>query len=233
MNLKNNDRKWLLPVGSVLVAAIIVVAAWYGVGALRADSDVETISVVSFSMAALYSTLEDLTEDADAVILGTVREIAQTGISRGKEGNGTANPHSLYEIEVLESFKGDASGAIYVSRTDPSFLENTVSIRDVPLTKPQAGETVVLYLHRMSADIEPTITMTDTTYVLLSFDNGVFDVSGAGPVGPVGRVNDAAEILPRSIHNEMFTAGSLFTAADIRQAIEPDSGADGPVGNTN
>ena len=134
MNIRNNYIKWLLPVGSVLAAAIIVVAAWHGVGALRAapNPDVEKITVVSFSMGALYSTLEDLTEDSDAVILGTVREIAQTGISRGKEGDGTAIPYSLYEVEVVEAFKGEVSETIYVSRTDPSFLEDTVSFHGVP-----------------------------------------------------------------------------------------------------
>ena len=201
-------------------------AAWYGVGALRAapNPDVEKITVVSFSMGALYSTLEDLTEDSDAVILGTVREIAQTGISRGKEGDGTAIPYSLYEVEVVEAFKGEVSETIYVSRTDPSFLEDTVSFHGVPLTKLQRDETVVLYLHRMSADIEPTITLTDTIYVPLSFDNGVFDVTATGPVGAVGMVNDDTEVRPRGISHSMFAEGSVFKAADIRQAIEPDSG---------
>ncbi len=191
---------------------------------MREDADVEEIKVLSFSMVALYSTLEDLTEDADAVVLGTVEEITQIGISRGMEGDGSSIPYTLYEVGVLETIKGDVGQTIYVSRTDPAFLADTVSFGKAPLTRLNVGETVVLYLHEISADIEPTITLTGTIYVPLSFDNGVFDVAGEGPAGAVGRVNDTAEILPRGIHYDMFTDGDTFTAADVRQAVGLDPG---------
>ena len=194
--------------------------------------DVYDIKVVSFSMD-VYSSLEGLTGAADVVVLGTVMSVAGSGLSRGKEGDGSPIPYTLYELEVHETFKGDASGTIYVPRTDPSYLEDSVSFHDAPLTKLVPGETVILYLDSMSADIEPTITIADTIYVPLGFDNGVFDITASGPSGPVGTVDDDTKVHPRGVSPSMFAKGTVFTAADIRQAIEPDSGEEGPVGSTN
>ena len=62
-----------------------------------------------------------------------------------------------------------------------------------------------------------------TRYRPIVFDNGVFDVE----------VVDGDTILrPRGIHPDMFTAGTTFTMAEIRKAIEPASDKAGPVGST-
>ena len=100
----------------------------------------------------------------------------------------------------------------------------------MPTTKLNVGETVALYLHQNPASLAPTITVTDTVYVPVSLDNGVFDVEATGAVG---RVDDDVVIRPRAIREDMFAEGTTFTAAEIRQAIEPDSDEVGPVGSTN
>ena len=46
-------------------------------------------------------------------------------------------------------------------------------------------------------------------------------------------VNDGVVIWPRGIREDMFAKGTTFTAAEIRQAIEPASDEVGPVGSTN
>ncbi len=285
--MKSNTKyQWMLPLGSMVAASIIVVGAWFAVGALRPDTAVEEIrevaaievvdqndevhevaavdevdqndegqevaavdevdqddevyeiTVTSLSLN-VYPTLEVLSESADAVILGEVKGAVHTGISFGTDGtDGTGGirvPYTLYEVEVHETFKGDASGAIYVARTDPSFLGEAPGVADYPLTTLGVGEAVILYLYRVSPVLEPTMPsgLTDTIYYPLGFDNGVFDVSANGPVGAVGRVNDSTEVIPRGIDSAMFAEGSVFTAADIRQAIEPESGEEGPVGSTN
>lgn len=93
------------------------------------------------------------------------------------------------------------------------------------------NETAALYLYKNPDSLAPTITsIADAAYVPIALDNGVFDVE---TTGVVGRVNDDLIILPRGISEIMFSQGTTFTAAEIRQAIEPDSDEVGPVGNTH
>ncbi len=274
----------MLPVGSMVAASIIVVGAWFAVGALRPDTGVEEIrevvaveeasqndkvhevaavdeadqydegqevaavdevdqddevyeiTVTSLSLDQIYPTLEALSGSADAVILGEVKGAVHSAITFGSDGTGGIGvPYTVYEVEIHETLKGDASGTIYVDRTDPSFLGDAPGVAEYPLTTLGVGETVILYLGRVSPVDDPTMPsgLTDTIYFPLNFDNGVFDVLVNGPVGAVGRVNDSTAVIPRGIHNAMFAEGSVFTAADIREAIEPDSDEIGPVGNTN
>ncbi len=283
--MKSNAKyQWMLPLGSMVAASIIVVGAWFAVGALRPDTAVEEIrevaavnevdqndevhevaavnevdqndeaeevaaidgvdqddevyeiTVTSLSLDEIYPTLESLSGSADAVIMGEVKGAVHSAITFGSDGTGGIGvPYTIYEVEVRETFKGDASGTIYVDRTDPSFLGDAPGVAEYPLTTLGVGETVILYLRRVSPVDDPTMPsgLTDTIYFPLNFDNGVFDVSVAGPVGAVGRVNDSTEVTPRGIHPSMFAEGTVFTVADIRQAIEPDSDEAGPVGNTN
>ena len=228
MKIKTLDKRWLLPLGSMIAASAIGVASWFAVAALRSGTNDQEMTVRSLSMNR-YSTLEDLSESADVVVLGTVRSIAATGIGRGSEGEGNPMPYTIYELEVQETFKGGVSGTIYVGRTDPSYFEDSLVFDDAPLTKLNTGEKVVLYLRKLNADVEPTIPIEglDYVYVPLSLDNGVFDVSGA-----VGVVGETAEVRPRGIGSSMFAEGSVFTTADIRGILEPDSDEEGPVGNT-
>lgn len=234
--MRNNTKhKWLLPLGSAFVAAVIAAGAWFGVDALRTDTpEVDDIYVVSLSMD-VYPTIEDLSDASDVVVLGTVKSIAGSGVSRGQDGTGGAYPYNLYELDVTEVFKGQVSETLYVYRTDPSLFGEAPGLTEYPLTTLSVGETVVLYLERVSTDYEPTIpsTLGDTIYVPLSFDNGVFDVTASGPIGAVGTVDDNTEVRPRGVRPWMFAEGTVFTAADIREAFEPDSDEEGPVGNTN
>ena len=117
-------------------------------------------------------------------------------------GDGIAVPYTLYELEVLETLKGETNDLIYVIGWDPDFFVNT-SLNSTPVTDLREGETVVLYLEEGTPEASPTITITDRFYVTLGIDNGVFDVVSAGASGPVGRVNDDAVVNPRG------TSGSI------------------------
>ena len=100
-----------------------------------------------------------------------------------------------------------------------------------PLTELAVEETVALYLYENPSSLAPTITsITDTAYVPIALDNGVFDVE---TTGAVGRVDDDVIIRPRGISKIMFAEGTTFTAAAIREAIQFVSGQDRPVGNTH
>lgn len=233
MNINTGAKRWVLPLGTMIVVSAIVVASWFGVVALRPETGVQTDVqkvVVNSYLYEAHSTLEGLSGAADAIVRGTVKKVAATGLS-GVGEPGTPEPWVIYEFEVYETFKGDVSGTIYVGRDVLSALEGSPSLHGAPLTELLPGEHVVLYLHENDATKDASITLTDTVYVPIGFDNGVFDVSGTGPIGPVGIVDDSAEVLPRGIRYNMFAEGSAFTAADVRAAIEPDSGEDGPVGS--
>ena len=236
--MKSNTKyQWMLPLGSMVVASIIAVGAWFVVGAMKSETAVqETHQTATSLILNLYPTLGDLSESADTVILGEVKGTVHTGVSFGTDGTGGIGvPYTLYQVEVHETFKGDASGTIYVMRTDPGFLGEAPGMGEYPLTTLTVGADVVLYLYGPNIDLEPTIPsgLVDAFYTPLGFDNGVFDVSVDGAVGAVGRVNDATEVTPRGIHPSMFAEGMVFTAADVRLAIEPEPGEDGPVGSTN
>ena len=247
----NTKHQWMLPLGSAFVAAVIAAVAWFGVDALRTDTpevgdialitdtpevedialitdtpEVEDIAlttdtpesemtyVVTLSMD-VYPTLDGLSGAADIVVLGTVSRLVESGNTRGMEQDGGTYPYNLYEFEIVESFKGDVGGTIYVVRTDPSLFGGAPGMAEYPLTKLSAGDTVVLYLDSMSATIVPETGLTGTLYGPVSFDNGVFDVTVTGP---------DTKVHPRGVSPSMFAKGTVFTAADIRQAIEPDSG---------
>ena len=201
--------------------------------ALTTDTqESEMTYVVTLSMD-VYPTLDGLSGAADIVVLGTVSRLVESGNTRGMEQDGGTYPYNLYEFEIVESFKGDVGGTIYVVRTDPSLFGGAPGMAEYPLTTLSAGDTVVLYLDSMSAKIVPETGLTGTLYGPVSFDNGVFDVTVTGPIGAVGTVNDDTKVHPRGVSPSMFAKGTVFTAADIRQAIEPDSGEEGPVGSTN
>ena len=228
--MKGNKRnKWLLPFGSMLVAAAIAAGAWFAVGSMTSGADPSARTVVSLSMNA-YSTLDGLTGAADTVVAGTVKNLTASVVSGGKEGDGGRYPYDIYEFEVQETLKGDASGTIYIVRTAPSFLTNAAGFSEYPLTVLSAGETVILYLRDIATDLLPEVSVIGTLHVPISLDNGVFDVTTTGPVGAVGNIDDNAEIRPRGIGHSMFARNSVFTASDIREAIAPASGEEGPVG---
>ena len=214
--------KWSYPIITAVVVAVAVVVIWTNTD--RGGTVGETV-VRELDFPHMTSSIEQLSEFADVVVIGTVAEVVATGTDRGQNNEGPPIAYTLYKLDVWEALKGDVPDSIYVFRIDPSEFPND------PLTELAVDETVALYLYENPASLAPTITsITDTAYVPIALDNGVFDVE---TTGAVGRVNDDAIIRPRGISEIMFTEGTTFTAAAIREAIQPVSGQDGPVGNTH
>ena len=214
-----NQRKWALPLFSMAIAAMAVIAIWQNTHSNDLNN---VVKVRSGSFINVFSELGPLTDAADTIVVGTVKGVAGSGIDRGRDGDGSPTAYTVYEFEVTEVLKGDTDDVIHVIRTDPS------EFPDDPLTVLGVGEDLVLYLEELPAAIVPTITYTNTIYVPISLDNGVFDID----LGPVGSVDDTVIARPRGISPDMFAEGTEFTAADIRRAIEPEPGSTGPVGNT-
>ena len=216
--------KWVLPIVSALVASVAVVAVVISLDFPSKGSAVEIVQVNTAHFSEITGSLEQLTEYADVVVIGNVTEVVQSGIDRGRDGDGSGIPMTLYKVEVLETLKGEVDATIYVYRTDPGYFDD-------PVTKLGVGEKVVLYVEEVSATYAPNVTVTDTIYVPIALDNGVFDVVTAD--GAVGVVSEDTVVRPRGISPAMFAEGTEFTAAQIRAAIEPDSGEEGPTGTTH
>lgn len=220
-----NHKKWILPLGSATVTAMLLSAIWFGWTMLTDGSSTGTVVRVNSPLVMKsYSSVSGLSDDADVVVIGTVKGVAERGIDQGSEdgkgapGNGIPIPYTVYSVEVMEALKGEVEEEIYVFRTDPEFFP------DEALTRLRDDETVILYLSEETTKVAPTITVTDIFYVPLAFDNAVFDLLSPGDAGPVGRVNDDAIVVPRGTGPEMFSSGTTFTISDFRQAIETDGG---------
>lgn len=222
------QSKWILPMGSAVLGAVIVTIGWFTWDIMTEESPPSTtVNLGSPLVIKLYSSIDDLSDDSDVAIVGTVKGVAQTGMDRGRDGVGTPLPYVVYEVEVLEVLKGDVDDDIYVVRRPPELFPRE------QLSSLKKGETTVLYLAEKSTKLAPTINVTDVIYVPLAFDNAVFDVSSAGKVGAVGRVDDSTVVVPRGTGPDMFPVGTTFKMSDIRDAIEVDTDEIGPVGNVN
>ena len=217
--MKTIRNKWTVPLASAAVAAFAVAAVWF---TLRTPGlEEEVIEVRTTDFVDITSDLDSLTASADTVVMGTVDEVAQTGVDSGKEGRSRPMAYTLYKLGVEEALKGDVSGSIYVYQTDPAVFP------DQPLTNLTVGDLVVLYLSRVET-YAPVSEVTSIVYVPIALDNGVFDVVDDGAVGVV---NEDTVVRPRGIGPSMFAEGTEFTAAQVRQAIESE-GPTGPVGDT-
>ena len=196
--MKTLRDKWTVPLASAIVAAVVVTGVWFQ---LRPDAPAPeevSFTVRHTDFIGITSDLEALTDTADTVVMGTVAEVTWSGTDRAV-GRRLEFPATLYKVDVQEALKGEVGSSIYVYRTDPEFFP------DQPLSKLKVGDVVVLYLQRMDA-LSPADTYTETVYVPIALDNGVFDVavSAGGGVGAVGVVDDNTRITPRGISGDMF-----------------------------
>ena len=220
--MKAIRNKWTVPLASAAVAAVVVTTVWFQTRPEATEPEEVAFVVRHTDFVDITSDLDSLTASADTVVMGTVDEVAQTGVDSGKEGRSRPMAYTLYKLGVEEALKGDVSGSIYVYQTDPAVFP------DQPLTNLTVGDLVVLYLSRVET-YAPVSEVTSTVYVPIALDNGVFDV--VLPDGAVGVVNEDTVVRPRGVGPAMFAEGTEFTAAQVRQAIEAE-GPTGPVGDT-
>ncbi len=225
-------NNWLVPLGTAVVVSAISASAWFSWTTLMDDSArpqiVATVRVGSALMMKYYSSIDELSDDADVIVVGRVSGVAQTGMDRGRDSSLiTPIPYTVYAVEVIEALKGEVGGNVYVVRRPPEAFPRA------PLTKLQGGETAVMYLYESSSEFVPTLTVTDIFYAPLAFDNAVFDILSPGDVGAVGRVNDDVVAIARGTGASMFAEGTTFTFSELRDAIETGSEEIGPVGSVN
>lgn len=224
--------RWLVPLSSAVMGAMVVMVAWLTWTFLTDDSlPSRSVNIGSPLLMDYYSSVDEMSADADVVVVGTVTGVAQTGLDKGHDNSLiTPVPYTIYRVNVLEVLQGEIGNAtdIYVLRNNPEDFPGS------PLTRLNVDETSVFYLgERSASDFTSTITVTEVFYVPLSFDNALLDISTSTDVGAVGRVDDNVVVVPRGTGPGMFPHGTTFTMAEIREALDIESDEIGPVGNVN
>lgn len=199
------QSRWKVTAWLAGLASLFFVVIWFGYVHLVMPQSSQSAESGSHASARLYNSVESLSEISDVVIIGQVVGVVSRQADTGVDGLAEPIPSTWYRIEVQETLKGDATGTITVVRTDPGhFL-------DVNLTTFRSNESVLLFLMKRTSVEFPMVTLTDTFYVPVSFDNGVFDVVP----NTSGTVQEAT-LRPRI--SNLFDSNT-FTKSEIQQAV--------------
>ena len=200
----------------IAIGAVLGFAAWWL--PVRHDAAEAPIlySLVDFET---YSSIGDLSDDADLVIVGTVDGVASRDLDYGTDDAEEKQYHTgipvvYYEVSFDETLKGSAdASSIIVIRTDGDRVYNDDSTPLIP------GRKVVLFLKKRTYTPGITTYKNSVIYELVSMDNGVFDVADNAPEGFGGKIPGNTVVTPRGQKAVMFGEGATFTMAEVRQAI--------------
>lgn len=139
-----------------------------GVGAGTGTQTSEAVDM------AVYSSIEQLSDASDLVVLGTVKGVVAREVDYGTadpdESQGQGIPTVFYEVEVTETLRGDAGGTVILGAPDVDQVTMSETV-----TALRGGEQVLLFLEEQTTEDAPGITTYDHFYVSVSLDNGVFD----------------------------------------------------------
>ena len=155
-------KRIVLPTIAAVFASLTVFIVWFALP----DQDTSKGRFVSFQMQT-YSSVEDLSNASDTVVIGTVKGIV------GHEIN-----EVYYEIDVTKRLKGETAETIIVASPD---MAQAICNEVTPL---RAGEEVLLFLKERTEGYAPDLKLYEHFYVTVSLDNGVFDVLNNNTVQP-------------------------------------------------
>ena len=124
-----------------------------------------------------YKSIESLSRAADAVVIGTVKSVAGREPYYTGSGSGDIGiPSVFYEIEVNETLQGNPGDTIIVAQIDNAAADVIVSDAGSALN---IDERLALFLSHRAGDEYGLKEFgdIDNLYVIVSDDNGMFDVS--------------------------------------------------------
>ena len=131
-----------------------------------------------------YNSIESLARAADVVVIGTVKSVAGREPYYTGSGSGDVGiPSVFYEVEVNESLQGNPGDTIIVAQIDNAAADVIVSDSGSALN---VGERLALFLlHRAGEEYGlEEFGDIDNLYVIVSDDNGMFDVSSNEVAAP-------------------------------------------------
>ena len=124
-----------------------------------------------------YKSIESLSRAADVVVIGTVKRVAGREPYYTGSGSGDIGiPSVFYEIEVNETLQGNPGDTIIVAQIDNAAADVIVSDAGSALN---VGERLALFIAHRAGDEYGLKEFgdIDNLYVIVSDDNGTFDVS--------------------------------------------------------
>lgn len=223
-------RGIILPVLGGGLVSFLVFVWWSVIG----DSDPETQNRRATYKG--YESIEELTKEADLVVVGVVREIAGRDVDRGLgpvgesidlNSDSVAIPMVFYRIEVSSVLKGQPDGnMIIVATGDPERINNESETALI------AGQSLLLFLDDRTTDPISAQKFEDFPYfyVPLSLDTGVFDVTN-GEVATSRLKGLFAEA--ETTNAQQFTIDQIrsevASEASDKPAFDVDNDRDGEV----
>lgn len=205
-------KRIIYPVIAGVLASLIVAVVWFAIpGPAASPSQVATIDM------PIYTSIEELTAASDTVVIGTVKGVAGRVVDYGKSdpaerfGMGVASV--FYEVNVTDVLKGGTDSTIFVYTLDPEIIcsESSSALR--------ANERVLLFLGERKAENSPTIVSPcDKFYVIVSLDNGVFDVLPGGIVEP-----RMPEVFAKYSADGVVVEAPVFNLEEVRAEIQTGS----------
>jgi hypothetical protein len=165
------------PVIAGVLSCLVVLAGWF---ILQGQAKSPVASGYMEVLVQGYGSIEEMTSDSDAVVVGTVKGIINHLVDYGKDNNLTEGiPGVLYEVNVNDVLKGDVDTTIFVLGID---TEKVHCDEASPL---KDNDQVILFLkERISEEWSYIDWPSDKFYAASSMDVGVFDILSDGSVKP-------------------------------------------------
>lgn len=149
---------------SATLGVATIMAASVGCGVVRSGSASDYPD---------YPSVEDLTQAADVVVLGTISKQIGTEFDRGGNSEGSVGiPMKFHDVTVTQVLAGDVDKSLVLAWIDHAERPEE-GLSDV-----KAGQQTLLFLERRTPAEAPGIKSQDEFYVPVGGDNGVFDVDG-------------------------------------------------------
>ncbi len=169
--MRGKSRKIILPALSGALGLVLALGWWF------VANELDTGPIHISGSQPGYKSIESLSRAADVVVIGTVKRVAgrepyYTGYGSGDIGI----PSVFYEVEVNETLQGNPGDTIIVAQIDNAAADVIVSDSGSALN---IGERLALFLAHRAGDEYGLKEFgdIDNLYVIVSNDNGIFDVS--------------------------------------------------------
>lgn len=129
---------------------------------------------VSSGDRPVYGSIEALSADSDAVVVGTVGGVLAREVDEGTadaESSDNGMPMVFYEITVEALLKGQVGDSMALASLDEDTAAEDGSSRVAP------GDRLLLFVDELTPAEAPGIQSLELFYVPVGADNGVFDVT--------------------------------------------------------
>jgi hypothetical protein len=151
----------------------------------------EVSRLISISLAVVEFSIEELVEEAEAIVVATVSKHLGTGLGEPSWLEGLALPYEEYQLEVQEPIKSSDSYDSPARLRTLGGVSGAFSARVEDEASVSPGEEAVLFLSKDTLNI---FELPKNTYTVLGFSQGhypVISIDGNRYVAPEGMPESA------------------------------------------